>query len=342
MENKKYDYTLDIIRCIAILIIFTAHFSEYNGLNTSWLYGYKNGGWGSVGTGIFFVLSGYCIHLRDYDFSSFSGIIKFYKKRMLAIFPLLWLTFFVGYICKSLILHDFTYGGHPAKILISLVGFDGYMLFNGGTNYYAVGEWFTAIIILIYLLFPLVSWLFERARVSSSLVFLLIYVANIVLKKGNRPPDATLCTGLFLFWIGMMVHEYWPRILGKKQMIIPICIVIIATILFIKLPYIGAPLMWKNLLGLSIFLLLKLSMSKLVFSNERVSDLLKFESRICFSIYLCHHAMILWIPMVVKNIVDLKQHLLLQYVIVLILVELVAILLYKISLALCKIFTQKN
>ena len=59
-NNMRRDCRLDFIRAAAILMIFTFHFCCTIG-GTGIFYGYASGGWGSVGTTMFFIFSGFLL-----------------------------------------------------------------------------------------------------------------------------------------------------------------------------------------------------------------------------------------------------------------------------------------
>lgn len=326
----EHDYRLDIIRCIAMFFIVTAHFAYSFQMTDSILYGYKNGGWGSVGTAIFFILSGYCLQIKKWNFSSKKEQFLFYKKRFFSIYPLLWLTFILGYVTNSLILGDFKYGGNPLLIILSFLGIDGYATYFGVKGYYVIGEWFTAIIIFVYLLYPLIHYLFSRFRIGTTIILGVCYFLNVFVCK-TLPPDISIFTGLFLFWIGMLIHEYKDILSGRKTLLIITSLLISVIVIFVPLPYWNSSLPWKNLLALCIFMLIYLLSSNMKYRNRKANDFLKFEGKLCYAVYLCHHALIYWVPMFLsKNGIDITSKILL-YIIILIVIEVVASILFFIS-----------
>ena len=74
----KRDVSLSLIRIVAIWMIVTFHFCcGTEKLVGSPFYGYANGGWGSVGTTIFFILSGYLFRLCHKEIPN---VGQFYRK----------------------------------------------------------------------------------------------------------------------------------------------------------------------------------------------------------------------------------------------------------------------
>lgn len=87
-EKKLY---IDILRIVAILMVFHFHFVLALGDGQGFLVKYASGEWGCVGTSLFFLISGNCL-ARNYG-QNFEAK-KFYLKRFLAIFP----AFYISYI----------------------------------------------------------------------------------------------------------------------------------------------------------------------------------------------------------------------------------------------------
>lgn len=286
--------SLDIIRCIAILMIFTFHFSGTIGIIDSIFYGYQNGGWGCVGTTMFFVLSGF---LMRECYNDMESVGLFYKKRLLAIIPLQIICFLVGYIIHSIRVSDFFYGGEPWKIIFSLIGIDAYLQFYYISNYYVIGEWFTAIILLLYILFPLLRKLFNKHMLVTTICLTLSYLGNIIWGFQNIVPDASVYTGVYMFWLGMLIQKYVHQIVKRKYLLV-LPIILLLLIVNVKLP--GYALIWKNLLGISIFMILLIALWQMK-PDKRFTNVVCFISDISFAVYLCHHYIINWIASCLWN-----------------------------------------
>ncbi len=152
--KMKRDYRLDLIRSIAIFMIFTFHFCCTIG-NTGVFYGYANDGWGSVGTTMFFILSGFLLGNKYHG--KFS-VQDFYVKRWFSIFPLFYLTFAVAFLINGLTTGNWRYGGSIWRFVFTLLGCDNYLGFYGVPTYALVGEWFTAVIVLVKLPWNALLW----------------------------------------------------------------------------------------------------------------------------------------------------------------------------------------
>ncbi|SDH41255.1 Peptidoglycan/LPS O-acetylase OafA/YrhL, contains acyltransferase and SGNH-hydrolase domains [Pseudobutyrivibrio sp. 49] len=287
-SNRKSQF--DIIRILAILMIFNYHFCMEAGASQSFFCVYKNGGWGSVGTSIFFLLSGYLIHMGSKN----TNISTYLKKRFLSIYPSLWLSFIIVYLLTSINKNNYLWGGEIWRIALSILGVDTYLQYYYVPTYSCVGEWFTAMIIFLYIAYLLLRILIKKYPVISSIVIAILYFTECI--RGIQPTvpaDASIFTGIMLFWIGMMFQEY-PTILKPVWWKIISAIAVILLVLFVKLPFIGNVLPWKNLLGIAIFYVLYVLFSSIKYS-ETTAKVLKFFSSLSFAFYLVHHFVMLQI-----------------------------------------------
>lgn len=290
-DNKR-NIALDIIRIFAMIDIFTFHFMDALGRTDSFFYGYKNGGWGSVGSTIFFALSGFLLYDRYQGMQLRNAeILRFYKKRVLSIIPLQIVAFYVFFLMNYFLTHNLWYGGSAWKIIYSLFGIDAYMGMYGVNTYYIVGEWFTAIILLLYLLFPFLLLAFKKMKCGATIIIVVLYLLNIVFSFQSISPDASVFTGVFVFWIGMMVCEY-QRQIKKYKWPLWASVILIFLVVFVRLPQMnGSSLPWKNLLGISIFILLYFLLYHVTVPHN-VQTCLYRASDAAFAFYLCHHYMI--------------------------------------------------
>ena len=104
-EKKIY---LDLLRILAILMVFHLHFTVAAEQPYGVFFGFANGNWGNVGTSLFFLISGNCL-ARNYGEKLNIG--QFYKKRWLAIYPMF-------YVCYLLVLfgHTVILRNHPGRV----------------------------------------------------------------------------------------------------------------------------------------------------------------------------------------------------------------------------------
>lgn len=280
----KRDIGLDFIRILAIYMIVNFHFSCLIG-NTEWfICVFRNGEWGCVGTTMFFILSGYVLHMK---YKKTGNLLTFYKKRFLSIYPMFYVVFLISWVYMASIIGKVFYGGNPLRLLYTVLGIDGYLNFFGIPNYYqGVGEWFTAVIVVIYLLYPVLNFVFAKARILGTVVLAGLYLWNIFMDPfAPLPVDANLITGIFLFWLGMLFEQY-HEIIKKHVSLLFAYIPFGLLIMYVGLP--GPGLLWKNFLGIVVFLVLLVLLAKVRF-GRMTQRLITYFSGISFAVYLTHH-----------------------------------------------------
>lgn len=296
--QMKRDSSLDIIRILAIWMIVNYHFSHIIGSDSWFTCSYANGGWGCVGTTVFFILSGYVLRMK---YKKTGNLLTFYKKRWLSIYPMFYVAFLCSWIYIAIDTGTILYNGAASKLKYTLLGIDGYVVYWKISTYYrGVGEWFTAIIVAIYILYPLINLIFAKAKVFGTILLAVLYLGNVFLDPfAPVPVDANLLTGLFMFWIGMLIEEYSEQI--RKQLKLLVAFVPIGLlVILLKLP--GPSLIWKNLLGIMVFMVFYL-----VFSRVKISGIAQhfvtYLSSIAFAVYLTHHfILVTWKPYVAGHL----------------------------------------
>lgn len=317
----KRDVRLDVIRTVAIFMIFTFHFCSAIG-NTGIFYGYANGGWGSVGTTIFFLLSGFLLGKRYREKISLK---KFYWKRWLSIFPLFYLTFAAAFIVNGITAGNWRYGGSLWRLIFTILGCDNYLGFYGISSYAIVGEWFTAVIVIVYIVYPFLHYLSEKSRLWGSVLVYGLYFLNLGVDWFQVVDDANPITGIAMFWTGMLFAEYAEKI-SYKWLALP-KLAVAALILFVKLP--GNPLLWKNMLGFMIFGILYVCagcFEKAPLAAKGFS----YVSMYSYAAYLCHHYIIFQMLPVAGRVYTGRLQTLVWYMLCFVVTALVSFVLYQV------------
>lgn len=280
--EKRRDLSLDFIRVIAIWIILNFHFSASFLFYDSPLYTTANGSLGCVGTTVFFVLSGFLLRLK---YKEIKSVRAFYAKRFLSIYPTFYVAFIVCFLFKAYKYRKLFYIGSPYKIIFSILGIDNYLGFYGISTYALVGEWFTAVIVAIYLIYPFINFLYNKSKLLVAVCVYGLYFANVFLKIDPVIVDASFFSGLGMFVTGIFLTEIsgcirekkWPGILG---------ILISIVIIFVKLP--GPYIIYLHILGIAMFV-------GLYFVFGEISKFIKngkivvFLSTVSYSVYVSHH-----------------------------------------------------
>lgn len=290
----KRDRALDYIRIILTLMIVVFHFCEANGFYSSKFFVMSNGTWGWVATSSFILLSGYLLR-KLYGNLTKHNVGSFYKKRMLSLFPSFYIAFIICFIIHSIYLGSPLYGGHPFKIIFSILGIDSYVGLYGISTYAVVGEWFTGLIIMLYLLFPLLNYLMNKAKIVVIIVSILLfglYIANAFLQLDPTISDASVITGVFIFWCGMLIYDN-SEIITKFK---PLAIIFIACYITLAvMPIPGPRMLISNAMGLLLFISLLIVFSIKIPGNRKAEEkstsksIVSYLSIISYEVYLVHH-----------------------------------------------------
>lgn len=171
-----YKRHIDGLRAFAILPVLLFH------LNNSWVPG------GFAGVDIFFVISGFLITgllCRDLEANRFS-LLEFYKRRVLRIFPALFLVLIVTAIVSELIL----FPSEKVRIgnsIATAAAFSSNFLFWKGAGYFAepsetnplLHTWTLAVEEQFYIFFPLLLFfLFRQVRRHVLTVIMALSLAS--------------------------------------------------------------------------------------------------------------------------------------------------------------------
>lgn len=135
---KKHIYEIDFLRTICCIGIVIYHFACHTNSNLSILTNTSNSNVGSIIVTVFFMISGFSLYHNNKEISSLK---TFYWKRFKSIFPSFWLCWFIFYVINVIKVRTPFYAGNPLKLLLTLIGQDGYTQ-QRIVNYYTVGEWF--------------------------------------------------------------------------------------------------------------------------------------------------------------------------------------------------------
>ena len=288
MRDKGYDF----IRFAAMMMIIIHHFVttiEGRGLPELIVRVTYQAMLGGGGVALFFILSGAVLY-RNYcnRLTNKSELVEFYKKRFLRI-EIPHIAAFV--VCVSLVYAQSYQVWIDDKIgfLISMVGLNYCNLpwtwFDINCPW-IVGEWFTAVIVLLYILFPLLKLLFQNHFYISSVFVLCIFVLNLkyqILTGGEGWFSIT--NGIALFWVGMIYEKFKIGFDRWNAIIFPLSIVFIIIAQFYTL---FSDWMWYlNVVAYSF------SLFCLLHRIKYSSFVTKIVCKYNFELYLLHHRVFL-------------------------------------------------
>ncbi len=298
---KKRLYSLDFIRAVATILIFTFHFNMGTEEAPRRVYNtalfFKNTDFGSVGVSLFFVLSGCALIYSEKN--SFS-IKQFYKKRIVALFPM----FYIAYILCRFLVEVFTphlYNGIPWKyFILTVFGMDGFLSYRL-PNFYVTGEWFLGCIIVFYILYPLIRWCVKKIPVifAIAIIALNLYTNNHYIFQ--MPIIWNPLIRVMEFTFGIYCAQYLFPLFEKRAEMTDMVKKNAWTVLGLVISGgIAAFLLWGNrayfpvpymtmvgLCGCSVFLLLYFVSDYLTIMP--VKKVVVFLSTYSFAIYLVHH-----------------------------------------------------
>ncbi len=227
-------YNLDYVRGIAAFFIMLYHFLGWRGFEytSSDFFGRI----GLYGVAIFYILSGLTLYHVYFDRLKYSTreILDFAKKRVLRIFPLLWLASIL-----SIIFYKF----HPSifDLFMSLTGLFGFFKWD---TYFATGAWSIGNELVFYVFFPAFLFLLKNNKAGFFLFALIIfaiggYFAFFKLKEALGTEDAwsiyvNPLNQVFLFLTGIIIGYYLKN--KRVNQISNLTVLGLAILLFIFYP----------------------------------------------------------------------------------------------------------
>jgi len=239
---------------------------------------------GGVGVALFFMLSG---ALMNYNYEAQFSYRNFYCKRFIRIYIPLWCSYIIfltiGLIKKT---EDYIY--IPIQNYVNaLLGLDFFANIGLGVCE-IVGEWFTTVIIIIYVLFPLIRIVFKKWRVIGTIIIFMICFSNMYFQVLTFWEGwFSITNGVLYFWLGMLLDEYKTYWINKIIMIIAIilfiCIILINPIAFLSIKYIPT--------FISSVLLFVILMQIKNVTNKPIAFISKYN----YEIYLVHHRIFIWL-----------------------------------------------
>ena len=238
---------LDVLRVLAMLFVITYHFGcEYAAAGLPFfklLYLTPNYDFGNIAVTIFIALSGGLLYkkygtLSGSNSPADNSFKTFYLKRAKAIYPSFWILNL--YILFSIVRHLITDGnaffmGHPLTLLLTVIGFDGYVKMFGVNTYAFCGDWFVGAIILLYLLYPLLAKCYHKFSSVTLLILIVLYALQYLIPAEYDRVFSILPATLALkFCIGFFLLENLERL--RNWHVALVSGIIFSAITFINIP----------------------------------------------------------------------------------------------------------
>lgn len=287
-QKKIPGITFTRSMCAIGIIIY--HYSCHTQNGAKILYTTQSGSWGVILVTAFFIISGMVMY---HNYENIPSLREFYYKRWKSIYPAFYLCFAYYFLQNVFYAKKLFYGPHPATLLLTLLGMDGYFLYMI-PNYYIVGEWFLGAIIILYLLYPLILWLMKKT--DARLIFVLLLVTELLVS--NAPflkvsPTRSQVTCLFSFYIGIMLRKYSGFFSKKIFLFISLAVFSVMYFFPVSFPLINAGNVIVNQIqGLTLFCIL-MHAGKVVMNYSVPRKVFDEIGKISYPIYLLQHNIVM-------------------------------------------------
>jgi len=203
MSMKKRLLFIDILKIIGIGCVLFWHLF-FNTYNLVWflpLYGMLH--LGGLGVILFLIASGAALTYNQYNFNDVKNILIFYYKRLVRVYPAMWLSTLFTFLLLPSSFQNIDY----IKLLEELTGF--YYYFNKTTPIINSSIWFIGLIIILYILYPLLYNIIRKYRYYGFIVIFIISMATHIYLYNN--PEFLSYTNLFYFGV---IPNLWAFCLG--------------------------------------------------------------------------------------------------------------------------------
>lgn len=290
--KKQRLYEFDLIKLIAMLAVFTIHFTkelEAAGVsaavkvlpdNVFHVY------LGSFGVSLFFIASGASLWYV-YENSCKPG--PYYKKRFLALYPMFWIAFLVATGFNFLRYQGLSDSIPKWKIIYSILGIDGTALWYG-PNFYQLGEWFLGVIICLYLVFPLIRFCLKKSVLVTVAGSAAIFVSCILFFQATLPIECLFLVRIPEFLFGMLFIKFRHKF--KVWHLFP---ALLGIGIICALPMESVHVMIRNLVvGMGSFTILAWLFKKIPYKGI-VRYLCSWGGKYSYAFFLTHHVVILFL-----------------------------------------------
>lgn len=287
----KRIYSLDYLRGLAAFSIMIYHFF-------SWSFGHFNadsllGKFGIYGVSIFYILSGltlYHVYHNSLELNV-DGLKKFAKKRIIRIFPLLWLVTIVTVVL-------FNRNPDLFDLFLNLTGTFGFIRWD---KYFSPGVWSIGNELVFYVFFPIFIYLSRYSKTAFILFSLLISGITIYFTFFLLDPSVKLETQwknyinplnqVFLFLSGFIIGYLFIN--KEIRNVISISLIAIGALIFYFYPSSGNVISivtgFPRIILSACCILICLGFYKSVFNlPSLIHKPLVILGEISYSVYLLH------------------------------------------------------
>lgn len=203
-QQKKYYYSIDLIKCIAMLMVIIVHYNQQFDLFELFKFG-------QMGCQLFFVVSGYASAgslSKDIYVNSHSKC-SFYKRRLLSIAPSWWIMIVFVYIINTVLLvstgMQLSFGTNRNiwGIICNFLFLNGLVPFCN--NNVVLGGWYIGTTAVLYLLAPFIYKIINSGKCHAAkylLISIVSELAIIILCEifGNSNPAFSIENNTFAYF----------------------------------------------------------------------------------------------------------------------------------------------
>ncbi|MDO4479235.1 MAG: hypothetical protein Q4B73_09420 [Lachnospiraceae bacterium] len=174
----------------------------------------------------------------------------------------------------------------------------------GIATIWVVGEWYTSVILVVYLLFPIYRWLFKKHRMTGTIVMAAVYGLNLMyfLKNGG---SIWMSYGnvMVYFWIGMLFAEYKQRITKAVYAIDVLLVIVLGSLLPL-----GIIDYMDDSFSVIYTLVFSVGLFVALYRVPLDATVVKYVSNVSYEVYLLHHRVFLiFLPLLITNESNGKQ-----------------------------------
>jgi peptidoglycan/LPS O-acetylase OafA/YrhL len=231
---------------------------------------------------VFFAISGMVLY---HNYSYIHSFKSFYFKRWKSIFPAYYLCFLFFFTRNVIKMKKVFYKGNKISLLFTLFGMDGYFDYLMKT-YYLIGQWFLGAIIIIYLLYPLILYIFKKNIIILPSLLIIIYIWFINSFEIRIYRNIVYC--LLRFYFGMIAIKFS---LEKKYYIGALSTIVHILFLIFEIPKFKYIIFIYMIQGFALYLML-IHIGNYIMTTK-AGFIFKEISKLSYFIYLFHYRIII-------------------------------------------------
>lgn len=284
--KKERIFYLDFIRALSVMAIVIWHFNtslNENHINTQELLFpfHANGHLGEIGVSLFFIISGAALM---YTYKNTLDLKHYFKSRFISIYPMFWIAYISAFLYFFYINKSINNSIPKSRIILTLLGVDGYLL-PIIPNFYILGEWFLGAIILFYLCFPLLRKLIIKSPKLLLIVIIVYYIIMTNIYNSSIPIDWNIAIRIFDIALGMYFIQYMNKI-----NIYEFFVALIVSIFMLCVPLNINHIYEITITGIALFIVLAYLGQTI--KNEIIKAICMLISKYSYAIFLVHHVVV--------------------------------------------------